>query len=125
MIKIKQHNINIRHFFMMCFIVFAFSPCTVKNVFSDAFGITSVKPLNKIKTTTNSTNFCQYIQSDKNQTLTSKKSKIYKSDFVYFEVLKNAFVFKSSNKKTYYLKHFSSNSPPMYILFKRLKLDVA
>lgn len=107
----------------MYFILFALSPCIVKEALLEMANVEYSKPLNKSKTTTQ-VNSCQYFQNASRQISTIKNANISKqtapvcfSDNLYF--------FVSSDKTGKYSKNTSGNSPPKYILYKCLKLDIA
>lgn len=108
---------------MMWFIFFALSPCPVKEVWFSAVNTEYSRPLNKSKTA--STNLCQYSQNENQQVSVVKQSNASKqTEPVLFS--KRLFcVVHSINFEADYSKTFSGNSPPRYILYKRLKLDVA
>lgn len=124
MCKTKNYIRNTKHFFLMWFVLFALSPCIVKEALFSPANIVYVKPLNKSKSTSQ-TSSCQYSPDNNSQVSTSTQLKINKetepilvSSNPYFIV--HALKIHSKNTKA-----FSGNSPPKYILYKRLKLDVA
>ncbi|MDD3772229.1 MAG: hypothetical protein RBT46_01530 [Weeksellaceae bacterium] len=124
MFKTKNHIRNTQHIVLMWFVLFALSPCVVKEAF---FGISNTeyaKPFNKTRTIT-PTNSCQYSQNEKQQISVVKQSDINK-EIEPFVVSENLFFavrsIKINNK---YSKNSSGNSPPKYILYKRLKLHIA
>ena len=124
MLKTKT-RINILHrIIMMWFVLFALTPCTVKEVLFSTLNLELPESLNKSKTTTSS-NSCQYSQNKNQHVSFAKQTKINKKiDPIDFSKQK-LFVAQSSPIKNNYSKTFSGNSPPKYILFKRLKIDLA
>lgn len=113
-----------KHIFWVWFALFALSPCVVKEAIFNVVNAEYSQPLNKSKTTA-PTNSCQYSQNDKQQVSVVKQSKINKQTEP-AEVAKNLFfVVRSIGINTNYSNTTSGNSPPKYILYKRLKLDVA
>lgn len=108
----------------MCVVLFALSPCIVKESLLGSLNIEYVKPLNKSKTTTKASS-CQYSQSE-NQYITAVKQTKTNKQIVTFNFLDNQH-FKISSIKLFvqYSKTFFGKSPPKYILYKCLKLDVA
>lgn len=115
---------NFRHIVLMWFVLFSLSPCTVKEALFHSVNTDYAKPLNKSKTTV-PTSSCSYSQNDNKQISVVKKSEISKqiepvdvADKPYFAVL-------STKVYNDYSKTSSGNSPPKYILYKRLKIDIA
>lgn len=110
---------------MMLVVVFSLSPCSLKRDVLGIFDIQHISSLNKAKTTTTlSFSSCQSINS-------SAKVSFLKTDFkfkndLFSDILQS--VNCNSENKTFALKSYSGNtsgnSPPKYILFKQLKLDM-
>lgn len=124
MFKAKSNIKNLKHLLWVCFAFFALSPCVVKEALFSVADAEYAKPLNKSKTTA-PTNSCQYSQNENQQISVVKQSKINKQTEP-DEVTENLFfVVRSVGINTNYSKTTSGNSPPKYILYKRLKLDVA
>ena len=124
MFKAKNHIKNMKHILLMWFALFALSPCVVKEVLFSVANAEYSKPLNKSKTTT-PTNSCQYSQNDNQQISVVRKSNT-NQEIEPFDVSENLFFVVCSTKiNGKYTKTSSGNSPPKYILYKRLKLDVA
>ena len=124
MLKTKT-PINILHrFIMMWFVLFALTPCTVKEVLFSTLNLELPESLNKSKTTTSS-NSCHYSHNKNQHVSFAKQTKINKKiDPIDFSKQK-LFVAQSIHIKNNYSQTFSGNSPPKYILFKRLKIDLA
>ena len=106
----------------MWFVLFSISPCSVKEALFYSVNTDYAKPFNKSKTSAPASS-CSYSQNDNTQTSVVKKSKVYKridpvnvSNNLYFAVL-SAKVYNDYSKT-------SGNSPPKYILYKRLKIDI-
>lgn len=125
MLRIKKHIENTRHILLMWFILFSLSPCTVKEIISNSINIDYAQPLNKSKTVAQTTPSCQYSFNDSQHISVTEKSKLNKQtrpvDFnnnLDFEV-------RSINVQNNYSKTSSGNSPPKYILYKRLKINIA
>lgn len=121
--KKESHIKNFRHIVLIWFLLFSLSPCTVKEVLFHSANTDYAKPLNKSKTTVRTS--CSYSSTLNLQVSAVKKSEISKQfePVIFFD---NPF-FSILSAKVYnnYLKTSSSNSPPKYILFKRLKIDLA
>lgn len=117
----KQLSIA-QHISMICFALFALSPCTVKGFFFSAEHIALQQPLNKSRTTAPS-HTCQYFQSSRSQLVVTKKSKQFIEPAAALLIDKEPVFQQRSGRRCF--NNFSGNSPPRYILFKRLKLGVA
>jgi len=108
----------------MLILVFSLSPCPVKRNVLDIFDIQYISGLNKVKITSSLSSSC-----DTASALTEvsvSKAKIhgqYKDSFsnFYFTAGNSAEEKIVFNK---YSGHSTGNSPPKYILFKRLKLNL-
>ncbi len=124
MLKTENHIRNTKHILLMWVVLFSLSPCIVKEALFSSASVGYAKPLNKSKTTA-PTNSCQYSLNENQQVSVVKQSKINKqiepTDFSE----KRLFVIRSTKIHGNYSKTFSGNGPPKYILYKRLKLDVA
>lgn len=122
--KMKIHIKIFRHIVFMWFVLFSLSPCTVKETLFLTVNTDYAKPLNKSKTTT-STSFCSYSKNENQKISVVKKSEINKQvesvDLFYNKWLAESFT-KIYND---YSKTSSGNSPPKYILYKRMKIDIA
>lgn len=124
MTKKESHIKKIRHIVLMWFVLFSLSPCTVKEALSQVVSMDYAKPLNKSKTIA-PTSSCSYSQNDNQQISVVKKAKIYK-EIEPVQVVNNlCFTVLSSKGYNDYSKTSSGNSPPKYILYKRLKIDIA
>lgn len=124
MFKAKQNIKNLKRLLWVWFAFFALSPCVVKEAMFSVVNAEYLQPLNKSKTTA-PTSSCQYSQNENQQISVVKQSKINKQTEP-AEVSGNLFfVVRSVGINPRYSKTISGNSPPKYILYKRLKLDVA
>lgn len=112
---------NTKHFVLMWFVLFAFSPCVVKEALFSTVNIAYTQPLNKSKTTSPA-DACQSMQRAASQVSVPQRLNITKGsesatghrDVVVRPVYEN-------------LAHtnaYTGNAPPKYILYKRLRLDV-
>lgn len=120
----KIHMKTYKAIIMMLILAFSLSPCSVKRNVLDIFDIQYISGLNKVKTTSNLISSCDF---------TSISSKISVSKTVIKAKHSNAFLdFTASVKNIQegnltfndYSGHTTGNSPPKYILFKRLKLNL-
>ncbi|MET3536234.1 hypothetical protein [Chryseobacterium limigenitum] len=105
-------------------LAFSLSPCSVKRDVLGIFDIQHLSTLNKVKTTVSPTANCDTVHHN-----FSSKTSISKADFKFNEVfsfkLNSVLNFSedtvSQNK---YSGTTSGNSPPKYILFKQLRLNL-
>lgn len=120
----NNHIKIFRYIILIGFVLFSLSPCTLKKVVYQSINSDYTIPLNKSKTTTQTGN-CSYSQQENLQTSIAKKVKINKQirliDFLNKEYLE----VDSAKTHNNYSKTSSGNSPPKYILYKRLKIDIA
>lgn len=124
MTNVKSHIRQLERTVLIWMILFALAPCAVKAVFTDFIQVDYQQPLNKSKTTS-SVNNCQYPSVFSEKASVTQKN-INGSKIEPFQFLRNK-KFISGAVKLYkdYPKNYSGNSPPKYILFKRLKIDIA
>lgn len=109
---------------MLWFVLFALTPCTVKEIVFDTFNSTYSKPINKSRTTA-PTSFCSFSTNVVAQASVSKMAKVTKQIEPNDSYRSLCFSTQPSYFKTTFSKLTSGNSPPKYILYKRLKLDIA
>lgn len=122
MLKVENHIKNIRCIVLMWFMLFSLSPCTVKEVLLHSVNTEYARPLNKSKTT--QTNPCQFSSGEHQHISSAQQSKINKKIVPVDFVCNYAFAVYASKIDKKYSKGFSGNSPPKYILYKRLKIDL-
>ncbi|MDN5395861.1 MAG: hypothetical protein L0G39_08220 [Chryseobacterium sp.] len=112
---------------MMLVVVFSLSPCSLKRDLLGIFDIQYITALNKVKTTASAQTYvCDSVtESSSNRASVSKNSLKSKKN-KYFTALnavpsphEEAMLFQNK-----YSGHSTGNSPPKYILFKRLKLHL-
>lgn len=115
---------HMNHILLMSLMLFALSPCVVKGGWFGSVNVEYAKSLNKSKATTQA-NSCQYSRITDQLTSTVKQAKINNrkepggfSGDLCFEI-------RCDKEYSKYSKTSSGSSPPKYILYKRLKLDVA
>lgn len=112
-----QYKPNLKHLLKLCFLLFALSPCSVKG---ELFNSDYKQPLSQSKTTVQSS-ICLYsfdearedvstVKQIKLIPVTGTKALITSPD--------TGFIFKLE------LPVHSGNSPPKYILYKRLRLNL-
>lgn len=103
--------------------LFSLSPCTVKEILLHSVNTEYAKPLNKSKTT--QTNPCQFASNEHQQISSAQQSKINKKTEPADIVCNYAFPSYAAKIDKNYSKTSTGNSPPKYILYKRLKIDIA
>lgn len=120
----RSHNGLYKAVTILLLLVFSLSPCSVKRDLLNIFDIEHIATLNKVKTTITSTTSCDIsFQNYSTESTFKADKKVQKSDFS-FPInlyLKNP---ETEKKLSDYSKTTTGNSPPKYILFKRLKLDL-
>lgn len=124
MLKTTTYTSKGKHIVWVCVVLFALTPCIVKEAFFGLVNIDYAKPLNQSKTTSH-TNTCQYAQNEIRQISASKQTKESKQLAAVSFFTHQYFVVRSAKINNKYSKTFSGNSPPKYILYKRLKLHIA
>lgn len=124
MSKKRKHIKYLKHIVLILFLLFSLSPCTVKEALFHSVNTDYAKPLNKSRTTT-PTSSCSYSQNDNKQISVVKKAKINKEIESFNSVNNLCFAILSVKVYNDYSKTSSGNSPPKYILYKRLKIDIA
>jgi len=119
------HIKNYKALIIVFVLAFSLSPCSLKRDFLNIFDIQHISGLNKVKIT-NSAASCTFSgETSSSRIILSKADvKLKSKDFLFHSdtVLNFGEVKISFNK---YSGHTSGNSPPKYILFKRLKLNLA
>lgn len=103
---------------------FSLSPCSVKRDLLGVFDIQHLSTLNKVKTTVSPTAHCDLVHQN-----FSSKTSVSKTDFKG----KETFSFQLTSVSNFsedtifqnkYSGATSGNSPPKYILFKQLRLNL-
>ncbi|PQA90662.1 hypothetical protein B0A69_20255 [Chryseobacterium shigense] len=123
-------EIHIRHFkaiILMLVLAFSLSPCSLKRDLLDIFDIQYVSALNKVKTTTSvQTYTCDSVTESSSNTSSVSKSILKFKDKRLFTSLNAGAYPRETNiiSQNNYSGHSTENSPPKYILFKRLKLHL-
>ena len=123
MLKVENHIKNIRYIVLMWLILFSLSPCTVKEVLLQSVSTEYAEPLNKPKTTR--TNPCQFSSNGHQHLASAQQSKINKKIEPVDFSCNYAFPAYAVKIGKNYSKTSTGNSPPKYILYKRLKIDIA
>ena len=122
--KKVKHNKTFRHIILMWFVLFSLSPCTVKDALFHFIHTDYAKPLNKVKAQA-PVNSCSYPHYEFQQSSSVNQSR-FKNQITPVYYFKN-YLYDELNDIVYHYhsKTSSGNSPPKYILFKRLKIHLA
>lgn len=120
--KIQSCLKTLKHIVLLSLIVFTFIPCSVKGFLADNFQTSYSKPISNPKIS-NDLNTCFY-----SDLKTTKDQISYKKTVKIFNWLDNLSktIYKKIETKFYSINpvNFSGNSPPKYILYKRLKIAI-
>ena len=111
---------NANRILLIGLVLLALGPCVVKEALFSVANTAYTKPLNKTRAIP--TNACQYVQHD-NQQLVKESNRNRQIESSHLSD-KYYVVARSTKIAGKYWKTFSGNSPPKYILYKRLKIDV-
>ncbi|KFF29424.1 hypothetical protein IQ37_05225 [Chryseobacterium piperi] len=106
-------------------LIFSLSPCSIKRNLLDIFDIEYINTFNKVKITYQASGCSGSTEFKSTKTIVSKGD--LKSDHHPFSFRIPAFCFSTEGQKSLnnYSGYTSGNSPPKYILFKRLKISMA
>lgn len=121
---LKAHTGFYKATLILLLLVFSLSPCSVKREVLNIFDIQYIETLNKVKTTVTSASNCDTsFQNFSTASVTKANLKAKKADFSFSL---NPYLKKTKEGKVLsnYSKTTTGNSPPKYILFKQLKLDL-
>ncbi|KAA5533979.1 hypothetical protein [Paenimyroides baculatum] len=123
MLQTKSHIRNFRHIVLMWFMLFSLSPCTVKEAMLSTANTAYAKPLNISKATA-AVGSCLYLQ-DKSQQISVAYKFTVNKQFDGVDFCGNQYFGAHPTKVcSTYQKTSSGNSPPKYILYKRLKIAI-
>lgn len=121
---LKAHTRFYKATIILLLLTFSLSPCSVKRDVLNIFDIQYTGTLNKVKTTVTSTSNCD--ASFQNSSTASVFKADLKAKKIDVSFSLNLYLKKTREEKipSNYSKTTTGNSPPKYILFKRLKLDL-
>ncbi|MBL1220187.1 hypothetical protein JET18_05015 [Chryseobacterium sp. L7] len=115
---------NYKAIVLMLILAFSLSPCSVKRDVLGIFDIQHISGLNKVKITTGAA--CELSnQTSSSRTATSKSDVKLTNKSFHFNWNTSLSSQTSASTLNSYSGKTSGNSPPKYILFKRLKLHIA
>lgn len=108
-------------------VVFALAPCSVKSSLFSVFDIEYFQTLNKNQTTqTGTSSYCEIQESNVNQSENSVQKHKKQIPLLPVVVSQNQILLATAlHKKYIYVNVSAVNTPPLYILYKRLKSDLA
>ena len=107
-------------------VVFALAPCSVKSSLFSVFDIEYFQTLNKNQTTQTGTSYCEIQESNVNQSENSVQKHKKQIPLLPVLVSQNQILLATAlHKKYIYVNVSAVNTPPLYILYKRLKSDLA
>ena len=118
-----KHICTLKHLLTMCLLLFALSSCAVKESLLGLVQTDYAKPTNRSQTTVQN-GFCSYTVSTGKETSVTDHSKIKNRKESDLFAGNNLLGISSKKTTQLYSKTFSGNSPPKYILYKRLKLPI-
>jgi hypothetical protein len=120
MLPIKIHMKTYKAIITMLILVFSLSPCSVKRNVLDIFDVQYISGLNKVKTTSTTSVSCDFNSANSSR-ISVLKASVKLKEREYFS---STSIVKSNRKAFFneYSGYTTGNSPPKYILFKRLKL---
>ena len=120
----RVHMKTYKAIITMLVLVFSLSPCSVKRNVLDIFDIQYISGLNKVKTTSSLSFSCDAASASSGiSALKNKVQKRYRDSFSgFYSGTGNPVEEKISFNE--YSGYSTGNSPPKYILFKRLKLNL-
>lgn len=119
----KIHMKNYKAIVLMLILAFSLSPCSLKRDVLGIFDIQHISGLNKVKITTGAA--CELSNQTSSGTAISKSdAKLINKSF-HFNRNSSLCCETSVSTLNSYSGQTSGNSPPKYILFKRLKLHIA
>lgn len=120
--KAILHISTTKHILLLCFVLLSLTPCNVKEILATGLNVEYAKPLNKSKTTA-PVNSCQYTKQTDYQISVGEQSVVSIRKYHFSKLTTHDYT--PTLATSGFSKNFSGNSPPKYILYKRLKVDIA
>ena len=124
MSNVKFHNKTYKAIILMLVMFFSLSPCTVKRDLLAIFDIQHISSFNKVKTTPVGSYSCDSFETSSRRISISKSDLTSKKYIVFNDLSSIVLPQKDSFFHNRDFWSTTGNSPPKYILFKRLKLDM-
>lgn len=125
MSNLKIHKKISKTIITMFVLVFSLSPCSVKRDLLGIFDIEYINSFNKVKVTASQSFSCDSAtETSSGRTILSKANSLSGRDFPFQSNSILNFPKEVKTSSTPHSGATSGNSPPKYILFKQLKLNV-
>ena len=125
MINTRKHIRFIKNTLLLIVVLFSLTPCSVKESSSFVFNLEYQRPLNKTRALVSQDKTCE--SSVFNQLETVKTQELLELNVLATTLSSNPLLVTDIKKR--YLKNNyekpSNHSRPLYILYNRLKLDIA
>lgn len=115
-LKLFLFYMILKKFYILLFILYSFTPCTVKDAFFGVFSLEYAKPTNATKTTTFSS--CKVT----NQTQKYEQQQVVKQQHPLDDIKMVQPVQVAFFVSDLFSKDVLGRSPPLYILFQQLKI---
>ncbi|PIF46738.1 hypothetical protein CLU96_3778 [Chryseobacterium sp. 52] len=110
---------------MMLVVVFSLSPCSLKRDVLNIFDIQHISGLNKVKITAGPASTCELsTETSSSKAAFAKADRKIKDKSFFLNSASNSGFGEKKIILNAYSGETSGNSPPKYILFKRLKLHL-
>ncbi len=121
----KIHMKTYKAIITMLILAFSLSPCSVKRNVLDIFDIQYISGLNKVKITSGSSLNCDTSTTSSKVSVSKAEAKSNCKGSLWFGSTRAKNTGENQLFFNEYSGHTTGNSPPKYILFKRLKLNLA
>ncbi|MCV9927193.1 hypothetical protein OIU83_05995 [Flavobacterium sp. LS1R49] len=122
----RAYRKNIRLVVILLAVVFALAPCSVKSSLFSVFDIEYFQTLNKNQTTQTGVSYCEVQESSFNQSESSVEKLKKQIPVLPVSISQNQISLTTPlHRKHIYVNVTAVNKPPLYILYKRLKFDLA
>lgn len=122
MLEVKSHIKALKHILLVWLVLFSLAPCSVKEVFNGVL-YSSQKPLNKTKTALIEAGCEISPRAYREKSVSQSEAGRTVIPMLFFGAK------KAESRPAVFFEGFSGiysgNSPPKYILYKRLKVDAA
>ncbi|WP_309429914.1 hypothetical protein [Chryseobacterium sp.] len=121
----RTHMRTYKAFLVMLILVFSLSPCSVKRDVLSIFDIQYISGLNKVKITAGTVFSCDGTSENQSfQKSFSQSQSKRKNTKPSLEFRRTLFFASDAERFSRYSGSASGNSPPKYILFKSLRLNL-
>jgi len=119
----RRHIWQVKHVLLIWLMLFALTPCVIKETLFGGASPEFETPKNKSRATV-AASLCSYLLNDKQQSSVSVNANIDPKTEHFLSMGNSFFVIRTQRIGAHISGTYSGNSPPKYILFKRLRLDV-